>query len=73
MGPITSSFGCPRVFGVMRGLSIILTVARPGLVYGPTDHPMADRADVDYLAGGGLANMDQPAANGIIMEETAHG
>jgi ACS family glucarate transporter-like MFS transporter len=62
MGWITFSFGWPWVFGVMGGLGIILTVAWLRLVYSPVDHPMANRAEVEYIAaGGGLVNMDQPA------------
>ncbi len=65
MGWITFAFGWPWVFGVMGGLGIILTVAWLRLVYSPVDHPMANRAEVDYIAaGGGLVNMDDAAAKG---------
>lgn len=63
MGWITFSFGWPWVFGVMGGIGVLLTAAWLRLVYSPIDHPMANRAEVDYIAaGGGLVNMDQPAA-----------
>ena len=62
MGWITYEFGWPWVFGVMGGLGLILTAGWLKLVYSPVDHPMANRAEVDYIAaGGGLVNMDQPA------------
>jgi ACS family glucarate transporter-like MFS transporter len=63
MGWITTFFGWPWVFGVMGGLGILLTIAWLKLVYSPGDHPWANRAEVDYIeAGGGLVNMDVPAA-----------
>jgi ACS family glucarate transporter-like MFS transporter len=63
MGWITYSFGWPWVFGVMGGLGIILAGAWMKLVYSPKDHPLANRAEVDYIAaGGGLVDMDQAAA-----------
>ena len=63
MGWITTFFGWPWVFGVMGGLGILLTISWVKLIYNPIDHPMANRAEVDYIAaGGGLVNMDEPAS-----------
>jgi len=63
MGWITHSFGWPWVFGVMGGLGIILFVVWMKSVRSPKDHPLANRAEVDYIAaGGGLVDMDQPKA-----------
>jgi ACS family glucarate transporter-like MFS transporter len=60
MGWITYSFGWPWVFGVMGGLGVVMTGVWLKTVYAPKDHPMANRAEVDYIAGGGgLVNMDQ--------------
>jgi ACS family glucarate transporter-like MFS transporter len=62
MGWITTFFGWPWVFGMMGGLGILLTITWLKLVYSPIDHPMINRAELDYIAaGGGLVNMDQPA------------
>jgi MFS transporter, ACS family, glucarate transporter len=61
MGWITYSFGWPWVFGVMGGLGIAMTVVWQKTIYSPADHPMANQAEVDYIAaGGGLVNLDQP-------------
>jgi ACS family glucarate transporter-like MFS transporter len=62
MGWITTFFGWPWVFGVMGGIGLLLTGCWVKLVYNPSDHPMANRAEVEYIAaGGGLVNMDEPA------------
>ncbi len=62
MGWITTFFGWPWVFGVMGGIGILLTATWVKLVYNPSEHPMANRAEVEYIAaGGGLVNMDEPA------------
>jgi ACS family glucarate transporter-like MFS transporter len=62
MGWITTFFGWPWVFGVMGGIGILMTGAWLKLVHNPSEHPMANRAEVDYIAaGGGLVNMDEPA------------
>jgi ACS family glucarate transporter-like MFS transporter len=62
MGWIVTFFGWPWVFGMMGGLGILLTITWLKLVYSPADHPMINRAELDYIAaGGGLVNMDQAA------------
>jgi len=62
MGWVTTFFGWPWVFGMMGGLGLLLTVAWLKVVYSPSDHPMINQAEVDYIAaGGGLVNMDEPA------------
>lgn len=63
MGWITHAFGWPWVFGVMGGLGIMLFVVWMKSVHNPKDHPLANQAEVDYIAaGGGLVDMDQPKA-----------
>lgn len=60
MGFVTTAFGWPWVFGMMGGLGILLTAGWLKTVYNPGDHPMINRAEVDYIAeGGGLVNIDQ--------------
>lgn len=63
MGWITTAFGWPWVFGVMGGIGILLTLAWLRTIYDPPEHPMTNRAEVAYIeAGGGLVNIDAPAA-----------
>jgi len=69
MGWIIYAFGWPWVFGVMGGLGVILATIWLKVVYGPSEHPWANRAEVDYIAaGGGLVSMDvtvqKPAVGG---------
>lgn len=59
MGWITFSFGWPWVFAVMGALGIVMAVVWVKLVANPSDHPWANKAEVDYIAaGGGLVNID---------------
>jgi ACS family glucarate transporter-like MFS transporter len=64
IGWITFSFGWPRVFGAMGGFGLLLTFAWLKVIYSPDDHPMANRAEVDYMGEGrGLVHMDDARAN----------
>lgn len=59
MGWIIFYFGWPWVFAVMGGLGVILAGMWLKFVYGPAEHPYANKAEVDYIAaGGGLVSMD---------------
>lgn len=61
-GWITSALGWPWVFGVMGGLGLTLVVVWVKVIHGPINHPMANKAEVDYIAeGGGLVSMDNGA------------
>ncbi|WP_349255668.1 MFS transporter [Rhodopila sp.] len=65
MGWITTMFGWPWVFGVMGGIGLLLTALWLKTIYNPPEHPMINRAEVDYIAaGGGLVNIDEPVAKG---------
>ncbi|PKU23134.1 MFS transporter [Telmatospirillum siberiense] len=60
MGWITHAFGWPWVFGVMGGLGIVMTFVWLKIMRSPVNHPRANQAEVDYIAGGGgLVNLDQ--------------
>jgi len=60
MGWITYSFGWPYVFGVMGGLGIVMTFVWMKVMRSPSQHPLVNQAEIDYIAaGGGLINLDQ--------------
>jgi len=66
MGWITVSFGWPWVFGVMGGLGIMMTFVWLKVMASPTNHPLTNQAEVDYIAaGGGLVNLDQQKKEAI--------
>ncbi len=66
MGWITASFGWPYVFYVMGGLGLVLTVVWLKVIHSPREHPLANEAEVDYIAaGGGLVDMDQARKTGL--------
>lgn len=63
MGWITFSYGWPWTFVMMGVLGLVLTGGWLKTVYNPSDHPMANKAELAYISeGGGLINMDAPAA-----------
>lgn len=63
MGWITFDFGWPWTFAVMGVLGLALTVGWLKTVYNPSEHPMANKAELVYISeGGGLINMDAPTS-----------
>jgi ACS family glucarate transporter-like MFS transporter len=62
IGWITSAFGWPWVFGAMGGVGLTLTFIWLKFIHNPADHPMINKAELDYIAdGGGLVHMDDAA------------
>ena len=65
MGWITYAFGWPYVFGVMGGLGIVMTFVWMKVMRSPSQHPMVNQAEIDYIAaGGGLVDLDQVKKTG---------
>ena len=59
MGWITFAFSWHWVFVVMGGLGILLAFVWLKLVANPSEHPWANKQEVDYIAaGGGLVDID---------------
>lgn len=59
MGWIVHSFGWHYVFIVMGATGIAMLFFWLKFIYDPKEHPMANKAEVDYIEeGGGLVNMD---------------
>lgn len=59
MGWIVYSFGWQHVFIVMGALGIAFSVVWMKVIYSPKDHPMANEAEVRYIAeNGGLVDLD---------------
>lgn len=75
MGWIIFAFGWPWVFAVMGGLGLVLAGVWVQFVHAPAAHPQANKAEVDYIAGGGgLVTMDvgahQPGGGAAITNAT---
>jgi D-galactonate transporter len=70
MGWITHALGWQWVFWTMGALGLVIAALWPRLVHGPREHPWANAAEVEHIAGGGgLVDMDRagrPAASGGI-------
>ncbi len=59
MGWITWSFGWEYVFIVMGTIGILFALVWLKMVYNPTNHPLVNEAELDYIAkNGGLVDMD---------------
>jgi ACS family glucarate transporter-like MFS transporter len=59
MGWIVYSFGWEHVFIVMGALGIAFSFVWMKLIYSPKDHPLANDAEVRYIAeNGGLVDLD---------------
>lgn len=59
MAWIVTSFGWHYVFFVMGFFGLIILVFWRKFIYDPKEHPLANKAEVDYIeAGGGLVSMD---------------
>jgi ACS family glucarate transporter-like MFS transporter len=62
IGWITSAFGWPWVFGAMGGVGLTLTCIWLKVIHNPADHPMINKAELNYIGdGGGLIHMDDEA------------
>ncbi len=59
MGWIVYSFGWEHVFIVMGALGIVFSVVWMKVIHSPKDHPLANAAEVKYIAdNGGLVDLD---------------
>jgi ACS family glucarate transporter-like MFS transporter len=59
MGWIVYHFGWQHVFVVMGALGILVSLVWLKVIYSPKDHPMANAAEVQYIAqNGGLVDLD---------------
>lgn len=59
MGWIVYSFGWEHVFIVMGALGIVFSFVWMKVIYSPKDHPLANEAEVRYIAeNGGLVDLD---------------
>ncbi|WP_407310270.1 MFS transporter [Pseudomonas sp. nanlin1] len=59
MGWIVYTFGWEHVFIVMGALGIVFSVVWMKVIYSPKDHPLANAAEVKYIAdNGGLVDLD---------------
>lgn len=65
MGWLIHTFSWHWVFAVMGVLGMLFVFVWNTLIHDPTEHPMANRAEVDYIeAGGGLVSMDEHVKRG---------
>jgi ACS family glucarate transporter-like MFS transporter len=63
MGALTHHLGWPWVFVVMGAVGLVFGLAWNRLVYEPSDHPLANAAEVDHIRrGGGLVDLDRAGA-----------
>jgi ACS family glucarate transporter-like MFS transporter len=59
MGWIVYHFGWEHVFVVMGALGIVFSFVWMRVIYSPKDHPLANEAEVQYIAqNGGLVDLD---------------
>jgi len=59
MGWIVQSFGWHYVFFVMGAIGLFMLIFWLKFIHDPKEHPMANKAEVDYIEeGGGLVSMD---------------
>ena len=59
MGWIVYRFGWEHVFVVMGALGIVFSFVWMRVIYSPKDHPLANEAEVQYIAqNGGLVDLD---------------
>lgn len=64
MGWLTHSYGWPAAFFFMGALGILVSGIWLKVVRAPSQHPAVNKLELDYIAeGGGLVNMDNPAAS----------
>ncbi|WP_392566940.1 MFS transporter [Utexia brackfieldae] len=62
MGWLTFEFGWQAVFWFMGLIGILISFVVLLMIRNPKDHPLANSAEVEYIAqGGGLVDMDQQA------------
>jgi ACS family glucarate transporter-like MFS transporter len=62
MGWLVHSYGWQHVFSVMGVLGMLFVIVWNKTIFNPKEHPLANRAEIDYIAeGGALVNMDQAA------------
>jgi len=60
MGWLIQNFGWHYVFVVMGVLGILFTGIWNKFIHNPKDHPMINKAEIEYIQhGGGLVDMDQ--------------
>lgn len=60
MGWLTHEYGWQSVFFFMGGLGIFVSFVAIYMLHSPKNHPLANEAEVEYIAqGGGLVDMDQ--------------
>ena len=66
MGWLTYEYGWQSVFFFMGGLGIFVSIITLFVIRNPKNHPLANQAEVDYIAeGGALVDMDQKKENGM--------
>ena len=59
MGWIVYTFGWQHVFVVMGALGILFSIVWMYVIHNPKDHPMANAAEIQYIAeNGGLVDLD---------------
>ncbi|XKM13454.1 MFS transporter [Orbaceae bacterium ac157xtp] len=74
MGWLTFEFGWQSVFFFMGGLGIIVSFLVLYVIHNPKDHPLANEAEVEYIAaGGGLVDMDKGQTNNAVVEKQQSG
>ena len=63
MAWLTHSYGWPAAFFFMGALGILVSLVWLQVVRAPSQHPRVNKDELAYIAeGGGLVNMDNPAA-----------
>lgn len=71
MGWLIHNFGWHYVFTVMGVIGILFTLVWNKLIHNPKDHPMINKAEIDYIAqGGGLVDIDQAKKDICTQQES---